>query len=260
MSPTGRKLGKVRVGDRAPGVRGKRGGQVFRGRLWMKCGVKCRRGASRGWGGKGLRANRAPCHCSPLCAMCQHPLSSLGTKPGAPSPPPSTLSSCSSGQGPCTMVSQEWHCASILFPHSLGHEAAVWPFCSFSKGFYCLEWGKWKGYMAPSRSSPLLPSFSILFLLHLDPVGRGKGLRSHHGECGTHKGPIHIAEKTSLKHSCSRTGAWGAVWVERRWGEGWWCLPWGWGSRREEKLLGVSPLDFSSHLLLASKVLLPKPL
>ena len=53
MAPTGRNPGKVRFGDRAPGVRGEAWGPVSRGKFSIKFGVTCRRGGPEKEAGKG---------------------------------------------------------------------------------------------------------------------------------------------------------------------------------------------------------------
>ena len=78
MAPTGRKPGKVRFGDRVPGVRGESVGPCLQREILNEVWGEMQERGSREGGGKGLRANGEP---YPRVQCASTPFAAPGPKP-----------------------------------------------------------------------------------------------------------------------------------------------------------------------------------
>ena len=153
MAPTGRKPGKVRFGDRAPGVRGESVGPCLQREILNEVWGEMQERGSREGGGKGLRANGEP---SPRVQCASTPFAPPGPQPRLLPAPAGSEPGLEPRRSPS--------------PGSLRQEAEG----GFPKSFSCLEQGKQKGPTAPSTWAPSSPCVPTLSLPHVDPVGRGK--------------------------------------------------------------------------------------
>ena len=135
MAPTGRKPGKVRSGDRVPGVRGESVGPCLQREILNEVWGEMQERGSREGGGKGLRANGEP-YARVQCAS---------TPFAAPSPQPPSFQPLCVLTGRALVPNQEWSRAPAPAQALSGRKQPCGPSGGFPKSFYCGQQGKQPG-------------------------------------------------------------------------------------------------------------------